>query len=90
MHHAYKSLAVPMLQLLANLLKVNNYYGNKSFERVMRTVLWENFGTFSMVNRCPKTFALGVYVSTALPAVGSRVPHAEAGVILCNVVYLTT
>ncbi len=33
-----------------------------------------------MVARCPKTFALGVCVSTAIPAVGSRVPHAEAGV----------
>jgi len=36
--------------------------------------------TFSMVARCSKTLALGVCVSTALPAVGSRVPHAEAGV----------
>jgi len=33
-----------------------------------------------MVARCPRTLALGVCVSTALPAVGSRVPHAEAGV----------
>jgi len=36
--------------------------------------------TFSMVARCPKTHALGVCVSTASPAVGSRVPHLEAGV----------
>ena len=36
--------------------------------------------TFSMVTRCPKTLALGVCVSTAVPAVGSRVPHVEAGV----------
>jgi len=36
--------------------------------------------TFSMVARCPKTSALGVCVSTAVPAVGSRVPHIEAGV----------
>ena len=36
--------------------------------------------TFSMVARCPRKLALGVCVSTALPAVGSRVPHAEAGV----------
>jgi len=33
-----------------------------------------------MVARCPKTSALGVCVSTAVPAVGSRVPHVEAGV----------
>ena len=37
-------------------------------------------GTFSLVARCPKTSALGVCVSTAVPAVGSVVPHAEAGV----------
>ena len=33
-----------------------------------------------MVARCPKTLMLGVCVSTAVPAVGSRVPHIEAGV----------
>jgi len=33
-----------------------------------------------MVARCPKTLMLGVCVSTAVPAVGSRVPHVEAGV----------
>ena len=33
-----------------------------------------------MVARCPKTWMLGVCVSTAVPAVGSRVPHVEAGV----------
>jgi len=33
-----------------------------------------------MVARCPKTLMLGVCVSTAIPAVGSRVPHVEAGV----------
>jgi len=33
-----------------------------------------------MVARCPKTLTLGVCVSTAVPAVGSRVPHLEAGV----------
>jgi len=32
------------------------------------------------VARCPKTLALGVCVSTAAPAVGSRVPHVEARV----------
>jgi len=37
-------------------------------------------GTFSMVARCPKSSALGVCVSTAVPAVGSVVPHAEIGV----------
>lgn len=36
--------------------------------------------TFSIVARCPKTLALGVSVSTAVPAVGSVVPHVEAGV----------
>lgn len=30
--------------------------------------------------RCPKTLALGVCVSTAAPAVGSRVPHVRARV----------
>ena len=33
-----------------------------------------------MVARCPKKLTLGVCVSTAVPAVGSRVPHVEAGV----------
>jgi uncharacterized Ntn-hydrolase superfamily protein len=33
-----------------------------------------------MVARCQKTRVLGVCVSTAVPAVGSRVPHVEAGV----------
>ncbi len=36
--------------------------------------------TFSIVARCPKTRALGVGVSTAISAVGSRVPHVEADV----------
>ena len=36
--------------------------------------------TFSMVARCPRALALGVCVSTASPAVRSRVPHVEAGV----------
>ena len=34
--------------------------------------------TFSIVARCPKTLALGVAVATAVPAVGSAVPHVEA------------
>lgn len=33
-----------------------------------------------MVARCPKTLSLGVCVATAVPAVGSVVPHAEGGV----------
>jgi len=36
--------------------------------------------TFSIVARCRKTLALGVCVSTAVPAVGSVVPHVEAKV----------
>lgn len=36
--------------------------------------------TFAIVAKCPKTSALGVAVATAAPAVGSRVPHVEAGV----------
>jgi len=36
--------------------------------------------TFSIVARDPKTKALGVAVSTAVPAVGSVVPHVEVGV----------
>ncbi len=36
--------------------------------------------TFSIVARCPKTLTLGVCVSTAVPAVGSVVPHVEANV----------
>jgi len=33
-----------------------------------------------MVARCQKTSSLGICVSTAIPAVRSRVPHVEAGV----------
>jgi len=36
--------------------------------------------TFSIVALCPKTLALGVAVATAVPAVGSAVPHAEADI----------
>jgi len=36
--------------------------------------------TFSIIARCPKTLSLGVAVSTAVPAVGSVVPHVEVGV----------
>jgi len=38
------------------------------------------FGTFSMIGRCEQTGELGVCVSTAVPAVGSVVPHVELGV----------
>ncbi len=38
------------------------------------------YGTFSMVARCAQTGELGVCVSTAVPAVGSVVPHVELGV----------
>ena len=38
------------------------------------------FATFSIIARCAKTSALGVCVATAVPAVGSVVPHAEEGV----------
>lgn len=38
------------------------------------------FTTFSIVARCAKTSALGVCVATAVPAVGSVVPHVEEGV----------
>ena len=34
-------------------------------------------GTFSVVARCRRTLALGVCVATAVPAVGSVVPHVE-------------
>jgi len=38
------------------------------------------FTTFSIIARCAETSALGVCVATAVPAVGSVVPHAEEGV----------
>jgi len=37
-------------------------------------------GTFSMVARCPKTSALGVCVSTAVPAGGAVVPYVKLGI----------
>lgn len=36
--------------------------------------------TFSIVGRCPMTRALGVAVSTAVPAVGSVVPYVKANI----------
>jgi len=49
--------------------------------------------TFSLVARCSRTNEVGVCVATAIPAVGSVVPYAEAGVgaiatqALTNVIY---
>jgi len=51
--------------------------------------------TFSLVARCSRTSEVGVCVATAIPAVGSVVPHAETGVgaiatqALTNVIYGT-
>jgi len=42
--------------------------------------LSEEYGTFSMVARCPETLALGVCVASGSLAVGSVVPHIEPGV----------
>jgi len=46
----------------------------------VKSMKTELFGTFSMVARCERTGELGVCVSTAVPAVGSIVPHAELDV----------
>lgn len=46
----------------------------------MKSMKTELFGTFSMVARCERTGELGVCVSTAVPAVGSIVPHTELDV----------
>lgn len=40
----------------------------------------KEYGTFSMVARCPETLALGVCVASGSLAVGSVVPHIEPGV----------
>ncbi len=45
-----------------------------------RTRVKKETSTFSIVSRCPETFSLGVCVATAVPAVGSVVPHVESGV----------
>jgi uncharacterized Ntn-hydrolase superfamily protein len=46
-----------------------------------KNAVWrKHTGTFSLVARCPRTSALGVCVSTAIPTVGSVVPHVELGV----------
>jgi len=49
-------------------------------ETLERTMGKRQTSTFSMVARCPKTLKLGVCVATAVPAVGSVVPHVESGV----------
>ncbi|MBS7606834.1 DUF1028 domain-containing protein [Candidatus Bathyarchaeota archaeon] len=46
----------------------------------LKYCLNNGFCTFSMVARCPRTLALGVCVASASLAVGSAVPHVEAGV----------
>jgi uncharacterized Ntn-hydrolase superfamily protein len=40
----------------------------------------QEFNTFSIVARCPKTGMLGVAVATAVPAVGSTCPFSRPGV----------
>ena len=47
---------------------------------MVRPVRIVSSGTFSMVARCERAGELGVCVSTAVPAVGAIVPHAELGV----------
>jgi uncharacterized Ntn-hydrolase superfamily protein len=36
--------------------------------------------TFSIVARCPRSFMLGVAVSTAVPAVGAICPYVRPGI----------
>jgi len=40
----------------------------------------QEFNTFSIVARCPRTGVLGVAVATAVPAVGSTCPFTRSGV----------
>jgi len=62
---------------------------------MMRGLIQQFSATFSLVARCPRTNELGVCVATAIPAVGSVVPWAEAGVgaiatqALTNTIYGT-
>jgi len=62
---------------------------------MMRELIQQLSATFSLVARCSRTNELGVCVATAIPAVGSVVPYAEAGVgatatqALTNVTYGT-
>ena len=62
---------------------------------MMRELIQQLSATFSLVARCSRTNEVGVCVATAIPAVGSVVPYAEAGVgaiatqALTNVIYGT-
>jgi len=47
---------------------------------MMRELIQKLNATFSLVARCSRTNEVGVCVATAIPAVGSVVPYAEAGV----------
>jgi len=49
-------------------------------QNTMRELIQQLSATFSLVARCSRTKELGVCVATAIPAVGSVVPYAEAGV----------
>jgi len=61
----------------------------------MRELIQQSSATFSLVARCSGINEVGVCVATAIPAVGSVVPYAEAGVgaiatqALTNVIYGT-
>jgi len=62
---------------------------------MMRELIQKLNATFSLVARCSRTNEVGVCVATAIPAVGSVVPYAEADVgaiatqALTNVIYGT-
>lgn len=62
---------------------------------MMRKLIQKLSATFSLVARCSRTNEVGVCVATAIPAVGSVVPYAEAGIgaiatqALTNVIYGT-
>jgi uncharacterized Ntn-hydrolase superfamily protein len=62
---------------------------------MMRELIQKSNATFSLVARCSRTEEVGVSVATAIPAVGSVVPYAEAGVgaiatqAMTNVIYGT-
>ncbi|NIQ05267.1 MAG: DUF1028 domain-containing protein [Candidatus Korarchaeota archaeon] len=56
------------------------YRKNVHIGKINEDAALNNFATFSMVARCPKTISLGACTSSASPAVRSRVPHVEAGV----------
>jgi len=64
-------------------------------QNIMKKLIEQLSATFSLVARCSRTNELGVCVATAIPAVGSVVPYAEAGVgaiatqALTNVIYGT-